>query len=135
MKLYLRLFLAMSIPYGVMMSVFMLNPVAGLLSGLFFGAVMALIFGTVQHLSFRGKKAQASRSVKQARTVELDLTLDEAFNLCLETYGTLRKAVIKKIDRENGIIEIRTGMNWLTYGELVTLELSMIAPLYHRSAD
>ena len=126
MKLYLKLWLAMAIPYGLLMAIFMTDPAVGALTGALFGTIMSLIFGTLQHQSFRGKKADAERSVKQSRNIELDLPIDEAFNLCLEAYTQLRRAVIRKIDRESHTIEIRTGINWLTYGEIITLHLSPI---------
>lgn len=126
MKLYLKLFLAMAIPYTLVMMLFTLNPGLALVSGILYGGAMSLLFGTIQHLSFRGKKADAEHSVRQSRTLEIDHNIDDTFNLCLEAYTVLKRAVIKKVDRQAATIEVRTGANLRTYGELITIK---IAPL------
>jgi hypothetical protein len=123
MNLYVKLFLAAAVPYGLVAALILHSPAFGVLFGVGIGIVIASIFGTLQHSAFQGKKADADRSVHQIRDIEIDVSYNEALALCQDSLKTLTRAHIKQLDADQGIIHARTGMNWKTYGERVTLSL------------
>lgn len=128
MAIYLKLFLAAAIPYALFAILVMNSLTGGLLFGAFLGLMMSALFGTLQHLSFRGKKADASRDVNQSLTIEIDASYQDAFDLCLDSHRELLRATILSYSRETGIIELRTGRNWTTYGERLTLTVRHLPP-------
>lgn len=125
MRLYLKLFLAAFLPYALVGGLIVQDAVWGLLFGAGVGLVIALVFGTLQHQAFAQSKQKqaASRSVHQTRELEVDLPYADALQLCREAAISLPRGRLSKTDRLAGEIEVRTRLNWLTYGEKVTLRL------------
>jgi hypothetical protein len=126
MKLYLQLFLVAAFGYGMVASLILSNALIGTLFGIAIGTVLAAIFGTLQHQSFQGKKQDADRSVHQMRDIELDLPYADAYSLCVESLTSLGSINIKQSSRLEGVIEARTHLNWQTYGERISFNLTRI---------
>lgn len=123
MRLYLKLFLAFGVPFGLLMGILYPYPALALLIGTVYGAIMAGIFGTLQHRAVRGKKKTSADGVQQQRNIEVDMPYDAAFAACLEAVGEIQRAQFRQIDRAAGTIKARTSINLLTYGEIITFRL------------
>jgi len=127
MKVYIKLFLAAAIPYSLALSLLFRSPILGTVLGVFFGVLIAGVFGTLQVHSMQGKKrADASYAVHQTREIEIDVPLDQALVLARAALQSIAGVIIKPTPTAPHKIEARTGLNWETYGERITLS---IAPL------
>lgn len=133
MKIYLKLFFAAAIPYTVALSLLFRAPLLGLVLGLSFGALIAGVFGTLQVRSMEGKKrSDESYAVRQTREFEVDRPLDEALKLAkaaiesLDGTKVMKEASIRLTGHPTTTIEARTGLNWETYGEKITLRAEAV---------
>ena len=54
------------------------------------------------------------------------LSYEKAFELCREAIESINPSKIKIEDQENGVFEIRTRMNWESFGTIVRLNLIKI---------
>lgn len=123
MRLYIKLFLAFGVPFGLLMGLFYPYPALVLLVGILYGAVMSGVFGTLQHRSVKGKKQTHTDGVKQAREFEIDLPYQQAFSACLDAVNEIQRAKIQMANSHTGVIRARTGINLMTYGEIITFHL------------
>jgi hypothetical protein len=126
MRLYLKLFLAFGVPFGLLMGVFYPYPALVVLIGMLYGVIMSGIFGTIQHRSVRGKKQTHAAGVKHQRDIEIDMPYHAAFDACLAAVGELQRTKFREIDRFAGTIKVRTGINLMTYGEIITFQLQSL---------
>ncbi len=95
-------------------------------TGLLFGGLMALILGSLHIWSVRrmpAGRSEGALSVHHVREVELRLSYDEAFDLCVSSLAAVRKCRILREDRSLGKIDARAGMTWKTWGDVVSLEV------------
>jgi len=130
MKIYLKLFLAAAIPYTLAFGMILRNPILAIGIGVTLGLVIAGVFGTLQVRSMDGKKkVDTSYAVQQTRTIEIDLPFDEALVLARAALQSINGVTIVKETVSGigaGTINARTGLNWETYGEKITLSLERI---------
>ena len=61
--------------------------------------------------------------VHHVRSVELRLPYDKAFELCVESLSTIKRCTIRNEERAQGKILARAGINWKTWGEVLSFEL------------
>lgn len=95
--------------------------------------VLWSIFGFVMqaYTHYKAKRKtgvddEAIHSVRQKKNVTVLLNFEQTFELCLDALESLKIAKIRIEDLEKGILEVRTGMNWDTFGVIIRLELSRI---------
>ncbi len=55
--------------------------------------------------------------------MELRLLYDQAFDLCLSSVRAVRKGKIRGKDRPLGRIDLKAGMTWKTWGEVISFDL------------
>lgn len=129
----LKSFLLMGIPFGICMGLLQASEhgasaglTKGITSGIFFGGSMTLVLGFLQRRSVRnvspGNSADAM-DVHQVRKLELRLPFDQAFDLCIESLGEIKRGKVRSQERSAGKIVAKTGMTWKTWGDTITFDL------------
>ena len=136
MNRYLKLFLATGIPFGIVMGVlyllqhgFLEGLIAGLFSGLFFGGFMSLILGTLHSWSVKRilpEKPKPSMGVHHVRNLELQVSYDKVFDLCIESLNLIKRCKIRKENRPQGKIDARAGITWKTWGDVILFDVRKI---------
>ena len=115
MNLYIKLFLAISIPFGISIGLYSHSPIFGLFMGLFVGIFWTFILGYLQRQSVTrivNKISNDTLDVRQKRDFDLDLAFDKVYELCLQSIHIIRRCRIKMEDRIKGRIDARTGKGW-----------------------
>lgn len=138
MNRYLKLFMAAGIPYGVITGIcysithgISTGIVSGLVAGILFGALMSVVLNTIHTLSVNRISYSDSKNkmgVHHLRNIELRLSYDMAFDLCIESLCRIKKCTIRKEDRSGGRLTAKAGMTWKTFGDIISFEL-------HRTGD
>ena len=133
MNIYLKLFLATGIPFGIFMGIFYSfrygfssGLADGLFAGIFFGGFMSLILGFLHSRSVKRMpygKSKEAMDVHHVRNIELRVSYDKAFDLCIESLNLIKRSKIRKEDRSQGKIDARAGINWKTWGDLISLDV------------
>jgi len=136
MNRYLKLFLATGIPFGIFMGVFYSlrygfpeGLIAGLFAGLFLGGFMSLILGFLHSRSVKRMpfgKSKEAMDVHHVRNIELRVSYDKAFDLCIESLNLIKRCKIRKEDRSQGKVDARAGMTWKTLGDVISFDVRKI---------
>ncbi len=136
MNLYLKLFLASGIPFGILSGAlssflvgFPVGLIVGLMVGLFAGGLFSLAVGYLHRLSVRRMpygEPEGAMDVHHVRHVELRLPYDQAFDLCISSLSAVRKGGIRREDRPLGRIDVKAGMTWKTWGDVISFDLRRI---------
>ena len=133
-NLYLKLFVGMGIPFGIWIGIIdsthggiRSGLITGLIQGLLFGGIMSLILGVkhsraVKRISSGNPKNDMG--VHHIRNIELQIPYDEAFDLCIESLAEIKKSKVKAQDSPGGSINAKAGMNWKTWGDVITFEIN-----------
>jgi hypothetical protein len=138
MQLYLKLFFALGIPFGLLIAIFdgineglAVGLRSGIISGLVFGFFMSLIFGTFQKLSTNAMKTIGDKVVepKQTKKKSIHGTYEEIFNKCLVSLNKIN-AKVKPYDKTDGVIYASTPLSWKSWGE--DIEVLIIKESDHR---
>lgn len=125
MKLYLKLFLATGIPYGLIMGLYRGDANTGLVLGFIFGTFMSVVLGTMQIIFTRNSKSGTS-GVSQAKTIELQLPFYKTCNLCVASLESINGRIAEKTEQEEGAgakVVAKTKMNWKSFGETVQFDI------------
>ena len=91
----------------------------------FFGFVMQL-WNHYKAKRKNGADDEAIHNVRQEKNLTVLLDFEKTFEFCLDALESLELAKIRIEDFENGILEVRTAMNWDTFGIIIRLEISRI---------
>ena len=67
--------------------------------------------------------ANIPRGERNRKTIELQCSYDEAFNLCISAFNSVRGATISEIDKSSGSIVAKTGPNMKGWGEVITFNI------------
>lgn len=136
MNTYLKIFLAMGIPYGIAIGVLFSFPfgipiglVAGVAVCIFFGGFFSLTLGLLHTWSVKRMSygiSEEAMGVHHVRNVELRLPYDKAYDLCIESISLIKKCRIKNEDRSQGKIEAKAGMTWKTWGDVISFDVRKI---------
>jgi len=136
MNTYLKIFLTTGILFGVLMGVFYslrsgfpAGLIGGLFAGLFFGGIMSIILGTLHNQSVKqitSEKSKEAMEVHHVRNIELRLSYDKAFDLCIESLNLIEKGKIREEDRAQGKIVAKAGMTWKTFRDVISFDLRRI---------
>ena len=132
----LKIFLAAGIPFGIIMAVlfsFLYGINAGLkgglVAGLAFGFLMFIILGLLQSRTVKkiaGNVSEKSMATHQTRDIKLQLPYDKTFDLCIKSIGEINKCKIQERERSKGIITAKTSVNWKTWGDTISFEITKI---------
>jgi hypothetical protein len=133
----LKIFLATGIPFGIFSAVlfshfygFSAGLPAGLLSGLFSGFLMFIILGFLHSRAVEkvgGDRSEAAMDICQVREIELHLHYDKAFDLCIKSLRLIGICRIQNEDRYEGKIIAKSSINWKTWGDTITFEITGIS--------
>jgi hypothetical protein len=132
-NLYLRTLVLSGSCFGLIVGVYVALS-SGLLMGLVTGLVMGAIFGlllssllflmqfaTVRLMSY--DVSEETLGVYQVRTLEMGLPYEEAFILCVASLQAVKGAKLQSEDRAEGRIEAKTGINWKTLGDDISIDI------------
>ena len=133
----IKIFLQTSIFFGFLMAIsdFITHGdirsgiLSGLISGVIFGIIMTGIFGYWHYRSVKRKSLDDSINdydVKQTKEVELPVSYDKTFELCIESLNKLKKPKIKDRDYSQGTITVKTGITWDTFGDTISFKLTEV---------
>lgn len=125
MTLYLKLFAATGIPFGIIMGVIH-NPFTGLWAGGMFGAIMALVLGSLQHMTGGDR---GTPKVRQESVLLFDAEKNLLFSRCLDALGSLHKCKVTEEDGQAFRIMAETGTTWKSFGETITIVVREDGPV------
>ncbi len=135
-KLYLKLFIISGFPFALIAGMILTHK-DGILNKVIFGSISGLLFGLAAssilmflHISL-GRKVvpeitDYDPAVHQKDQVKVPLPYNEAFSLCLESLKTIKKCEIEAEVLSEGKITARAGLNWKTWGDIISLKLKKI---------
>jgi hypothetical protein len=130
----LKIFLASGIPFGIFTAILFsslyginVGLSSGLISGLIFGFIMFIILGflhsrAVQNIA--GENTEESMGTYQERNIKLQLPYDRTFDLCIESLSLISRCKVREEDRSQGKIIARSSVNWKTWGDTITFDLT-----------
>ncbi len=135
-RLYVRILLSTGISFGVLMG--LIDGVTGNqgithalvrdgLMGLVFGLGMSLLLGSVALLSTRGAGG-AALHVRQSRTLDLPGGRENALRRVTDAICALPGAGAARVDPHTGIIKVRKGLSWKSWGEVITACVESVGP-------
>ncbi len=127
MKLYLKLFLSIGIPFGIGMGCIVgfrdgiyLGAVQGIIQGSVFGLIMALVLGTMHKI--KTKNSGDDIGPYQSKTITVSSSLEALFDKCLSSLEQIKAQVISA-NKGEGVILAKTGMSWMSFGEIIKMGL------------
>ena len=133
----LKIFLAGGIPFGIFTAVLFsylygikLGLSGGLISGSIFGFVMFIILGFLHSRAVEkiaGDISEESMATCQVRNIELPLPYDRAFDLCIKSLSLISRCRVQEEDRSQGKIMARSSVNWKTWGDTISFEITGIS--------
>ncbi|KAA3641963.1 MAG: hypothetical protein DWQ07_25540 [Chloroflexi bacterium] len=123
MRLFFRLFLVLSIFFGLYTGFVFSSFMEGIVRGIFFGAISALIL-TVLNNRLAGNSSNGSSGVHQTRNVKLQLSYDKVFDICVESIKVIKNCKLEFESRSQGEIVAKAGMNWKTLGDVIEYKLN-----------
>lgn len=139
MNTTLKIFIASAIPFAFFMGTYYsfrfdvrTGIMAGLTGGVAVGLTLAVIVGflhrrCVQKISGKYPNENDHKmDVKAIRDIELKMPLDRAFDLCVESLDRIIRCNITEEDRSQGRITAKTGINWKTWGDTISLRLNRL---------
>ena len=133
----LKIFLASGIPFGILAAVLFsflygINTglSGGLVSGLLFGSLMFFILGVLHSRAVKkiaGDTSEESMATCHVRYIELPLPYDKTFDLCIESLELISRCKIYEEERSQGKIVSRSSVNWKTWGDTISFEITGIS--------
>ncbi len=71
-------------------------------------------------------KSKETMGVHHVRNIELQVSYDKVFDLCIESLNSVKRCKINKENRPQGKIDARAGMTWKTWGDVVSFDVRKI---------
>jgi len=102
---------------------------AGLTGGLALGLFLTAVVGFLHRRCVRkiaGDAAAQHMGVHAIRDIELPMSFEQAFALCIESLECINRCTVIEQDRPQGRITARTGINWKTWGDTISFRLSSL---------
>ena len=134
MQRSIKISIATGIPFGILAGIVFtlfhgltVGITGGLLTGLIAGAVLFFIIGPLHEMSVKkiaGDGSDGSTGVHHARELEIPGSFDESFDLCTRSLDLISKCRVKEKDHSGGRIIAETGLNWRTWGDTISFEIS-----------
>ncbi len=115
---------------GIIFSLYYGMPVGiagGLLTGLIAGAALSFIMGPLHEMSVKkitGDGSEGSTGVNHVREIEIPMSFDESFDLCIRSLQMISRCRVKEKDHPGGRIIAGAGLNWKTWGDTILFEIS-----------
>jgi len=110
-----------SVMFGTMSGI-----ISGILTGLATGTTLFLITG-VLHKRLVGKitgdKSEGVLKTCHFRDSRLEETFDNTYDLCINSLEVIGNYCILEADLHAGRIIAKTGINWKTWGDIITFDL------------
>jgi hypothetical protein len=132
-----KIFLSGGIPFGIFTTVLFsslyginVGLPGGLISGSIFGFVMFIILGFLHSRAVEkiaGDISEESMGTCQVRNMELPLLYDSTFDLCIKSLNLISRCRIQKEDRSQGKIIARSSVNWKTWGDTISFDITGIS--------
>jgi hypothetical protein len=132
-NLYLKLLLLSGVGFGLIMGLYLslsygiyTGMAAGIVTGVIFGFLLSLALFVMQVVSVKMMPyglSEETLGVYQVRTLEMELPYEETFILCEASLGAVRGAKLRSEDRGEGRIDARTGINWKTFGDDISIDI------------
>lgn len=100
-----------------------------LLYNAIWGAIVGfgiLLWSNAKARRISGRNDEEVYKARQKRNLTLLVNYDKAFEICKEAVNSLNRAKIKSEDLEKGIIKVKTGITWDSFGQIITLSLTKI---------
>ncbi len=137
MRLYLKVFAACAVPFGIVMTVtsvfrFGLSMEAigrGIAGGVGYGALMSATLVTLHKRVVKprpGMPEDASK-VKHTRKIQLAHSYEEAFGLAVSSLQSLGKHKIQQSEKSSGKIQAKIGLNPKSAGEVISFNVRRIS--------
>ncbi|MBI5675219.1 MAG: hypothetical protein HZC48_05225 [Nitrospirae bacterium] len=133
----MKIFLAGGIPFGIFTAVlfsslygFNAGLPGGLISGLIFGFLMFIILGFLHSRAVKkiaGDISEKSMRTYQVRNMELQLPYDKTFDLCIKSLKLISRCRVQEEDRSQGKIIARSSINWKTWGDTISFDITGIS--------
>jgi len=139
MSIYLKLFLEMGIPFGVIIGLLLVAfgyPQAlafGLLTGLLYGSCTSLTLGFLHSRAVRQispHEPEKVLGVQHTGSTKLQLSYDKAFNLCVDSLTLIKGCKVQKEDQAQGEIVAKAGRTWESWGEKLAFSVKKIDDKY-----
>jgi len=99
----------------------------GLFIGLIVGAVLLFIMGPLHEMSVKkiaGDGSEGSTGVHHVREIEISRSYDESFDLCIRSLELISRSRVIEKDHSGGRIIAKAGLNWRTWGDSISFEIS-----------
>jgi hypothetical protein len=99
----------------------------GLITALITGTVLFLIMGPLHEMFVKkiaGDGFEGSTGVYHVREIEMPWSFDESFDLCVRSLYVISRSRVIETDHSGGRILARTGINWKTWGDTISFEVS-----------
>lgn len=133
----LKIFFAGGIPFGIFTAVLFsylyginVGLPGGLISGAIFGFFMFIILGFLHSRAVKkiaGDISEESMATCQVRNIELPLPYDRAFDLCIKSLNLISRCRVQKEDRSQSKIIARSSVNWKTWGDTISFDITGIS--------
>lgn len=133
----LKIFLASGIPFGIFTAVLFsslyginIGLTGGLVFGLIFGFLMFIILGVLHSRAVEkiaGDRSEESMGTCQVQNIELQLPYDRTFDLCIKSLDLISRCRLQEEDRSQGKIIARSSINWKTWGDTISFDLTGIS--------
>lgn len=127
MKQKIKLFLSLSVLFGCFMGVLLHDVIHGVIQGISFGLILTVILSIYQRINIK-KLGLPKGEAKVDTSVELEIegTKREIFEICEYSVKNIVNCKIKESNFQEGIIKVRAGMTWLTWGDVMLFKLEQV---------
>jgi len=134
MQRSIKISITAGIPSGILVGIFfslfyslLVGIAGGLLTGLIAAAVLYFIMGPLHDMSVKkiaGDDPEGSSGVHQQREIEIPRTFDESFDFCIRSLDSISRSRVIKKNHSLGRIIAEAGLNWKTWGDTISFEIS-----------
>ena len=132
-NLYLKLLLFSGVCFGLIMGLYLslsygiyMGMAVGIVTGVIFGFLLSSALFLMQVISVKMMPyglSEKTLGVYQVRTLEMNIPYEEAFILCAASLGAVKGAKIRSEDPADGRIDAKTGINWKTFGDDISIDV------------
>ena len=127
MKKIVLAFFASAILFGISRFLMGSDLTESMIIGLIFGTIMVVTLGIANFVSVKSRGGSASTSVVQESEVDLNLTMEDAFEYCKVATSTIKGTKVTFEDFNRGVIRAKTPLNISTWGDVIEFELYKVS--------
>lgn len=89
-------------------------------------AFIILFWSGAKARAISGRDEEEIYKVKQKRVITLLVNYEKAFELCKESAAVLHRPKVKNEDLNSGIITVKTGLKWTSFGQMILFKVKRI---------